>query len=72
MLGLSVTTRILLFTGAANMRKASVATTSRYVSTNVEMKREALEAFWRRARIPRNQRKRWQPKPDIIAFLQSL
>lgn len=51
---------------------ASVATTSRYVSTNVEMKREALEAFWRRARIPRNQRQRWRPKPDIIAFLQSL
>lgn len=51
---------------------ASVATTSRYVSTNVEMKREALEAFWRRARIPRNRRQRWRPNPDIIAFLQSL
>jgi integrase/recombinase XerD len=51
---------------------ASVATTSRYISTNVEMKREALEAFWRRARIPRDQQQRWRPKPDIIAFLQSL
>jgi integrase/recombinase XerD len=51
---------------------ASVATTSRYVSTNVEMKREALEAFGRRARIPRDQQQRWRPKPDIIAFLQSL
>jgi integrase/recombinase XerD len=51
---------------------ASVATTNRYVSTNVEMKREALDAFWRRAGIRRNQRQRWRPKPDVIAFLESL
>jgi integrase/recombinase XerD len=51
---------------------ASVATTSRYVSTNVEMKREALDAFWRRAGIPGHKQRRWRPKPDVIAFLESL
>ena len=28
-----------------------MATTSRYVTTNLKMKREALEAFWKRAGI---------------------
>src|SRR5207302_6540318 len=28
---------------------ASVATTSRYITTNLQMKREVLEAFWKRA-----------------------
>jgi integrase/recombinase XerD len=28
---------------------ASVATTSRYITTNLQMKREILEAFWKRA-----------------------
>jgi site-specific recombinase XerD len=51
---------------------ASITTTSRYISTNVEMKREALDAFWRRAGIPANQKRRWRPKPDVIAFLASL
>lgn len=51
---------------------ASVATTSRYISTNVQMKREALDAFWRRAGISRRGQRRWQPKPDVIAFLASL
>lgn len=50
---------------------ASVATTGRYVSTNVQMKREALQAFWRRAGLaPRAGR--WRPAPDVIAFLSSL
>jgi site-specific recombinase XerD len=30
---------------------SSIATTSRYISTNPQMKRDALEAFWRRAGI---------------------
>jgi integrase/recombinase XerD len=50
---------------------ASVATTGRYVSTNVRMKREVLQAFWRRAGLaPRAGR--WRPAPDVIAFLSSL
>jgi integrase/recombinase XerD len=51
---------------------ASVATTSRYVTTNLEMKREALEAFWKRAGIAPARVTPWQPKPDLLAFLDSL
>src|SRR5262249_39392637 len=31
----------------------SVATTSRYIATNLQMKRQVLEAFWRRAGLLR-------------------
>jgi integrase/recombinase XerD len=51
---------------------ASVATTSRYVTTNLKMKREALEAFWKRAGIAPARVTTWQPKPDLLAFLDSL
>lgn len=30
---------------------ASIATTNRYITTNLQMKRDVLEAFWRRARL---------------------
>jgi integrase/recombinase XerD len=50
---------------------ASVATTSRYINTNLEMKREALDAFSRRAGLVRNS-PRWRPTPDLITFLSSL
>jgi site-specific recombinase XerD len=51
---------------------ASIATTSRYVATNLKMKREVLEAFWKRAGIAPARVTPWQPKPDLIAFLDSL
>jgi site-specific recombinase XerD len=51
---------------------ASVATTSRYVTTNLKMKREALEAFWKRAGIAPARVTPWHPKPDLLAFLDSL
>jgi len=51
---------------------ASVATTSRYISTNVQMKREALQSFWKRAGLAPTAGKRWRPTPDVIAFLSSL
>jgi len=51
---------------------ASVATTSRYVTTNLKMKREALETFWKRAGIAPARVTPWQPKPDLLAFLDSL
>lgn len=51
---------------------ASVATTSRYVTTNLKMKREALEAFWKRSGIAPARVTPWQPKPDLLAFLDSL
>lgn len=50
---------------------ASVATTGRYIATNVEMKREVLQAFWHRAGLVRRDR-RWRPTPGLITFLSSL
>jgi site-specific recombinase XerD len=51
---------------------ASVATTGRYISTNVQMKREVLRAFWQRAGLARQAGGRWRPAPNVIAFLSSL
>jgi site-specific recombinase XerD len=51
---------------------ATVATTSRYIETNVEMKREALKAFWQRAGLARRTGGRWRPAPSLVAFLSSL
>jgi integrase/recombinase XerD len=50
----------------------SIATTCRYVSTNVKMKRDVLQAFWRRAGLAPRAGGRWRPGPDVIAFLSSL
>lgn len=50
----------------------SIATTSRYITTNLQMKREALEAFWRRAGISSKRSTPWKPTPDLLAFLNSL
>src|SRR6266516_1637151 len=51
---------------------ASVATTSRYITTNLQMKREVLEAFWKRAGLAPTAPKRWRPSPKLLAFLESL
>jgi hypothetical protein len=51
---------------------ASIATTSRYITTNLQMKREALEAFWKHAGISPNRSTPWKPKPNLLAFLASL
>ena len=51
---------------------ASIATTSRYISTNVEMKRDVLDAFWRRAGLVKGPQRRWRPTPHLLAFLSSL
>jgi site-specific recombinase XerD len=51
---------------------ASVATTSRYITTNLQMKRDALELFWRRAGLTPARMTPWKPKPDLLAFLSSL
>lgn len=51
---------------------ASIATTSRYISTNLKMKRDVLELFWRRAGISPVRATSWKPKPDLLAFLESL
>ncbi len=50
----------------------SVATTSRYLSTNLEMKRDALQAFWRCAGLSTPQADAWKPTDEVLAFLDSL
>lgn len=51
---------------------ASVATTGRYITTNLQMKREAMEAFWKKAGLEQANAKAWKPKANLLAFLQSL
>jgi site-specific recombinase XerD len=51
---------------------ASVATTSRYITTNLQMKREVLEAFWNRAGLDPGAPRKWSPSPKLLAFLESL
>lgn len=50
----------------------SVATTGRYITTNLQMKRDAMQTFWKHAGIEPARAKPWRPKPDLLAFLQSL
>jgi site-specific recombinase XerD len=51
---------------------ASVATTSRYLTTNLKMKRDALSVFWRRAGLSPARAATWKPTPDLLAFLSKL
>lgn len=51
---------------------ASLATTGRYLATNLKMKRDALETFWKHAGIEPDPAKPWKPKPDLLAFLELL
>jgi len=51
---------------------ASVATTDRYITTNLKMKREAMQSFWKHAGLESAHAKPWKPTPDLLAFLQSL
>jgi site-specific recombinase XerD len=51
---------------------ATVATTNRYVTSNLKMRRDVLEAFWKRAGLERGPRHRWRPSQKLLAFLESL
>ena len=51
---------------------ASVATTNRYVSTNLRMKRDALTAFWERAGITKPVTMPWKPSTKLLDLLRSL
>jgi integrase/recombinase XerD len=51
---------------------ASVATTGRYITTNLQMKRDAMQAFWKKSGIEPASTRPWNPKGDLLAFLQSL
>jgi site-specific recombinase XerD len=50
----------------------SVATTGRYLSSNLDMKRKVLGAFWRRAGLTKASHRPWRPTPSLLAFLASL
>ena len=51
---------------------ASISTTSRYVSTNLQMKRDALEHFWERSGLSPARARPWSPTPDLLAYLASI
>lgn len=51
---------------------ASIATTGRYLTANLQMKLDAMQAFWQQAGIEPPSTKPWKPTPDLLAFLQSL
>lgn len=51
---------------------ATIATTNRYVTTNLKMKRDALNAFWKRAGLGKTATQRWQPPPELLALLENL
>lgn len=52
---------------------SSIATTGRYLQTNLAMKREVLSQFWKRAGLERRQPpKRWRPSQGLLAYLESL
>ena len=51
---------------------ASIATTSRYVATNLKMKRDALEQFWSQSGLVPTRARQWTPRPDVLAFLASI
>ena len=51
---------------------ASVSTTSKYITANLKMKRDALSAFWNRAGLEKRSAKPWRPSPKLLSFLESL
>lgn len=51
---------------------ASISTTSRYVATNLKMKRDALEQFWSRSGLSPARARPWAPKRDVLSYLASV
>jgi site-specific recombinase XerD len=50
----------------------SVATTNRYVATNLAMKQQVLEAFWKRSGLATSKSTTRPIRPDLLRFLESL
>lgn len=51
---------------------ASIATTSRYITTNLQTRRDTLEKFWKRAGLTPSPEARWKPSPGLLDFLAKL
>jgi len=52
--------------------QASLATTSRYLATNLRMKRDVLQTFWKHLGIKLDLAKPLKPKRDLLTLLRSL
>ena len=50
---------------------ASVATTSRYITTNLQMKHDVLEAFWKRAVLSAAPLKKLRPSSKLLRSLKT-
>lgn len=51
---------------------ASISTTGRYLTTNLQMKRQALDKFWEHSGLTSKQSSAWKPTTDILSFLSTL
>jgi integrase/recombinase XerD len=51
---------------------SSIATTGRYLQTNLATKREVLNRFWRTAGLEPKAATRWRPSQKLLGFLKSL
>lgn len=51
---------------------SSIATTSCYLTANMQMKQQALDAFWKRSGLVPTRSRKWQPSPNMLAFLDTL
>ena len=51
---------------------SSVATTSRYLQTNLAMKEKVLKRFWQHAGLQDNPKSNWRPSKGLRQFLNSL
>lgn len=49
----------------------SGATTGRYITTSLQIKRAAMHAVWKTADIKPANVKPWEPKAGLLAFLKS-
>jgi site-specific recombinase XerD len=50
----------------------SIATTGRYATSNLKLKRAALEAFWTATGMTSPRGKKWRPSPTLLSFLHSI
>jgi len=50
----------------------SIATTNRYLATNLEAKRNVLERFWNTARLVKRPNSPWRRSGRLLEFLSSL
>lgn len=50
----------------------SVRTTNRYTKSNMNAKRQALDAFWKTMDLSESPSGSWTPKPELLEFLASL